>query len=387
MIKSAKKRISSFFFSYFAYIGVFSPYLSLWLNFRGFGPSEIGILLSPMQWARIIGPPFWGTIADNGKNEKFIPKVLTISAILAFFSAFLLLLNWTFIPMFLILCCLSFFLSGLIPIVETLALKNSKNDLGVYGRIRVWGSIGFILSVIVAGGLLDTLGIKYLPFFLISILFFMVFSTIFLFGISNKKTIEQKRTRIFFNKKNYKFFLASFFMLIAHSPLYVLFSLWLESFGFDKLEIGLIWALGVFSEIFFFLIQKRVFIFFGSIVQAWTFSFFIAAIRFLMIVLSNGNFFVIVLSQLLHSITFGLHHSASIALIDKLFPKGAKARGQSFYTMASYGLGGSIGGILSGFLWDFVFPEAGFIMAIIAALIGGVIAATMKFDYLQESKN
>ena len=54
--------------------------------------------------------------------------------------------------------------------------------------------------------------------------------------------------------------------------------------------------------------------------------------------------------------------------------------------MASYGFGGSIGGILSGFLWDFVFPEAGFIMAIFAALIGGVIGISFRFDYLRESK-
>lgn len=387
MIKSAGKRISSFFFSYFAYIGVFSPYLSLWLNFRGFGPSEIGILLSPMQWARIVGPPFWGTIADNGKDENFIPKVLVISGVMAFFSACLLLFNWSFVSIFLILCSLSFFLSGLIPIVETLALKNSNNDLGVYGRIRVWGSIGFILSVILVGGFLDKLGIEYLPLFLISILFLMVFSSVFLFDINSKKIDKQKRERVIFNKKIYKFLLASFFMLVAHAPLYVLFSLWLEGFGFDKLEIGLIWALGVCSEIIFFLIQKKVFIFFGSVIRAWTFCFFIAAIRFLMIVLSNGNFFIIVLSQLLHSVTFGLHHSASIALIDKLFPKGTKVRGQSFYTMASYGFGGSIGGILSGFLWDFVFPEAGFIMAIFAALIGGVIGISLRFDYLRESKN
>ena len=215
----------------------------------------------------------------------------------------------------------------------------------------------------------------------------MVFSSVFLFDINSKKIDKQKRERVIFNKKIYKFLLASFFMLVAHAPLYVLFSLWLEGFGFNKLEIGLIWALGVCSEIIFFLIQKKVFIFFGSVIRAWTFCFFIAAIRFLMIVLSNGNFFIIVLSQLLHSVTFGLHHSASIALIDKLFPKGTKVRGQSFYTMASYGFGGSIGGILSGFLWDFVFPEAGFIMAIFAALIGGVIGISLRFDYLRESKN
>jgi PPP family 3-phenylpropionic acid transporter len=106
-----------------------------------------------------------------------------------------------------------------------------------------------------------------------------------------------------------------------------------------------------------------------------------------MIILSNGNFIIIVLSQLLHSITFGLHHSASVVLINKLFPKGAEARGQSFYTMASYGLGGSVGGILSGFLWDFVFPDAGFIMGIFAALVGGLIALSMTSKNFKELNN
>ena len=80
--------------------------------------------------------------------------------------------------------------------------------------------------------------------------------------------------------------------------------------------------------------------------------------------------------QLLHAVTFGIHHSASMSLIQRWFPAQAQARGQAFYTMASYGLGGSIGGIAAGWLWEAVSPEFSFIAAAGAAGLGAVVAVS-----------
>jgi PPP family 3-phenylpropionic acid transporter len=83
---------------------------------------------------------------------------------------------------------------------------------------------------------------------------------------------------------------------------------------------------------------------------------------------------VLVCAQLLHAVTFGLHHSASVGLVQLWFPAQAQARGQALYTMASYGLGGSLGGILAGWVWEAYFPEASFWVSVSVALLGFLIA-------------
>jgi MFS transporter, PPP family, 3-phenylpropionic acid transporter len=108
---------------------------------------------------------------------------------------------------------------------------------------------------------------------------------------------------------------------------------------------------------------------------SWVASYLVTAVRFLMIAFSGGSLVVIVAAQLLHSVTFGLHHSASMSLIREWFPAQAQARGQALYTMASYGLGGSIGGICAGLLWEWVSPEFGFVAASMAAVVGAWIAS------------
>jgi PPP family 3-phenylpropionic acid transporter len=105
-----------------------------------------------------------------------------------------------------------------------------------------------------------------------------------------------------------------------------------------------------------------------------------------MIAFSGGSVVVIVLAQLLHAVTFGLHHSASMSLIRDWFPAQAQARGQAFYTMAAYGFGGSLGGIASGWIWEAVSPESSFVFSAIAAVAGfGVTFLAMRASKPAES--
>ncbi len=370
-----KRGLSAFFFTYSSYIGIFSPYLSLWLNSKGFSPAEIGILMSPMQWSRVFGPPFWGVLADSGKDVFSAKKIITFSAFLALFFSTFLFIEWSFPPLFLVFCLISFFLSGHIPITESLAMEESKGDLGTYGKIRLWGSIGFIFSVLAGGLFFDSFGIHHIPNTLFTSLFFLVLISYFL---PANKIYNYKKELIGFNKKLFtprvkNFLIASCFMLIAHAPLYTIFSLWLENNGYSRTEIGAIWTLGVLSEILFFYFQSKIFKRL-NVKTVWVMCFFVAALRFLMIMFSNGNLLVILSSQLLHALTFGAHHSVSMSLINEWFPSGAQARGQSLYTMMSYGIGGSVGGVAAGWIWEAFSPESSFFLAVLASLIGGFFA-------------
>jgi MFS transporter, PPP family, 3-phenylpropionic acid transporter len=371
----ATTRLSSFFAAYFAYVGLFAPYLSLWLSGRGFSPAEIGILISPMQWARVVGPPAWGWMADHVRGSSGVARLVQVSALLALLTSLLLWVEWSFWPLFMVLCLMSFFLSGQVPITESLAMQASHGSLKTYGRMRVWGSLGFIVAVTLAGPWFDRVGIEWLPVTLMAMLVLVLLVTLQLpsrevHDLSPKPALIRD---ILKDGKVQRFLAASFLMLLAHAPLYTIFSLWLFENGFSRTEIGLLWALGVVAEIVMFQFQHRLFDRF-SVGACWVASYGITAIRFLMIAFSGGSLWVIILAQLMHAVTFGVHHSASMSLIRQWFPQQAQARGQALYTMASYGLGGSLGGIAAGWLWEAVSPEFSFVMGAAAAMVGVLVA-------------
>ncbi len=372
---SATARLGAFFGAYFAYVGLFSPYLPLWLNARGFSPAEIGVLISPMQWARVIGPPAWGWLADHVRGPQGVARVIQIAAVAALLVSLGLLTSLPFWPLFALFCVLSFFLSGQVPIAESLAMQAGGGSLKRYGRMRVWGSIGFIVAVLSAGPWFDRVGIDWLPVSLIGVLLILTVVSALLPGREVQAAAPQHRLigQVLRDGRLRSFLLASFLMLIAHAPLYTLFSLWLHQQGYSTTEIGLLWALGVVAEIVMFQFQHRLFDRF-SVGQCWVASYGVTAIRFLMIAFSGGNLVVIIFAQILHAVTFGIHHSASMALIRQWFPAQAQARGQALYTMASYGLGGSVGGIAAGWLWEVVFPEFVFVVSAAAAVAGAIAA-------------
>ncbi len=377
-MSQTSRPLAVFFASYFSYVGLFSPYLSLWLNSRGFSPAEIGVLVSPLQWTRVIGPPFWGWMADRATARQ-VPLLLRWSAVMALAIAGLLIANWSFWALFFVLFAMSLFLTGQVPIAESLAMQTSKGDLGQYGRVRVWGSVGFIGAVLVSGWAFDQFGIGALPYGLMLLLGLVAWSAGRLPArpvhnlddlasqpLAFRRVLAQPRVR--------GFLLASFLMLLAHAPLYTLFSLWLEGHGYSRIEIGLLWTLGVVAEIAVFQFQKP---FFGrwGVRKIWLASYLVTALRFGLIAVSQGQLVFLVIAQLLHAVTFGLHHSASVGLVQKWFPAQAQARGQALYTMAAYGLGGSLGGILAGWVWEAVAPEASFWLSVAAAMVGFMVAA------------
>ena len=87
-------------------------------------------------------------------------------------------------------------------------------------------------------------------------------------------------------------------------------------------------------------------------------------------------------SQLLHAITFGVHHSAAMALLHRWFEPGEQGRAQALFITLGYGIGGSIGGLAAGWWWDHVAPAWAFYSAALAAALGWLaVAACRRFEY------
>jgi PPP family 3-phenylpropionic acid transporter len=145
------------------------------------------------------------------------------------------------------------------------------------------------------------------------------------------------------------FFAAVFFHVLAHIFIYVFFSLYLDSLGYSKTVIGLMWALSVVIEIGWFFTQSRwlpLFSLSGWLVLA-------AALMSLRMGLTAGFALVwpvLLLAQALHAITFAAHHTVCIAMLSHHFPGRLRGRGQALYAVVGYGLPGVVGGLGGGLL-------------------------------------
>jgi PPP family 3-phenylpropionic acid transporter len=367
-----------FFFAYYGFIGVFSPYASLYFADKGMTAAQIGVLMSLIQVMRIFGPNLWGWVADHSQRRVLVLRITAMAALTVFSGMFF---GKTFAQFFAVMITINMFTSAQGPLSEALMLSEMRGDLTHYGRVRLWGSVGFILTVTVAGHLLDWQGIGLMPWIALTMLGLVLVAScrmqesVHILGqheVPSVKALLQKREVI-------AFFSSTFLMIAAHAALYVFYSLYLAQLGYSKTVIGLMWSLGVVAEIVFFYYQAPLFRRFG-IQNLMMASLLIAVVRFLMIGFCAQSLFWLLIAQILHAATFGVHHSASVAMLQRWFSGSLQARGQALFISISYGLGGTLGGLILSALWDKFGAQTVYLAAAGFALAGSG-AAMLAFRW------
>jgi PPP family 3-phenylpropionic acid transporter len=174
-------------------------------------------------------------------------------------------------------------------------------------------------------------------------------------------------------------------MIAAHSSLYVYYSLYLSDIGYSKTVIGMMWSLGVIAEILFFFYQAPLFRRFG-VRQLMLFSLAVGLVRFLMIAWGAESLWILLLAQVLHAATFGVHHSASVVTLQRWFAGPLQARGQALYISISYGLGGTLGGLLLSACWDTFGAQLVYLLAAVMSLLG-FFAAKLSYRWQDEESS
>jgi PPP family 3-phenylpropionic acid transporter len=368
----------SFFFLYFAYVGLFSPYASLFFLDRGFSVIEIAILMSTLQITRIVGPFSWGWLSDYLSNRIGIIQLCACLAAMVFLTIFFL---QSYVAFFVWMFVLHTILSSLMPLGESATVHALFKDNSFdqrYGRLRLWGSIGFIVMVLFAGELFEREGIELFPIVGSIILICLALITFRLHEpkMERRKMVKGELLVVLFNPDVRWFLLSGFFMIFAHAALYVFYSLYLADLGYNKFQIGLFWALGVAAEVIFFYFQSKVLSRLDPevILQA---SFGIGVIRFILIAFFPLTW-VLILAQLMHAGTFGAHHSAATKLLQRWFTGPLQARGQALMATVSYGLGGTLGVLAAGWLWDATQPRNVFAMAALACGLAGMCIQKLR---------
>ena len=367
--------LSGFYFLYFAALGVLIPYFGLYLRSIGFGPGAIGSIMALLMSSRIVAPLVWGWLADHQARRMVFVRLASLLAFVAFLGIYAAKGFW---PVAATVFVFGFFWNASLPLLEATTMSHFGSDPGAYGRVRLWGSIGFIASVLSLGAAIDRFG----PWSVLPVLSVLL-SGIWLIALilpeaelrghlGHPGPLRQALMR----REVFAFLLACFLMQLSHGPYYTFYSLYLAGHGYPESVIGALWAFAVVCEIGVFLAMRRLLarVALRTVLLG---SFALAALRWLLIGFFPSHIVILVLAQMLHAATFGAFHAVAMQLIYRFFTGHHQHRGQAIYGSASIGLGGAAGSFWAGRAWTAIGPAGTFALAALAASAAFLIALVL----------
>jgi len=368
--QNAKLMISSQYFLYFGVLGIFLPFFNLYCYHIGFSGFQIGTLSAIRSITLALFPLLWGALADRFHARR--PIYIFCNFISAALWA-LFLFSGHFWPMLVIMAFYGIFYAPIISFLEAFTMDVLGGAKKSYGRIRVWGSISFIGMVLVLGRIIDLAGVHIILGLILagSLLLALVSTGIPEIDPSHDPHVSSRAARGLLRARVVFFLGCAFLMLVSHSAYYGFFSIHLDNLGFDSTFIGIAWALASTAEILVMVQSERIFSRF-SLQNVLFFSFMAAALRWLILYRARGPT-VIMLSQVLHAVTYGTFHMASILYMDRLAPEQAKTLGQAANNAITYGLGLMVGFFLNGFLYEIFGSFDLFLASALIALAGGLL--------------
>ena len=359
-------RLSGFYFFFFASVGALTPYWGLYLQSLGFGPQRIGELTAILLATKVVAPNMWAWVADHSERTLPVVRLAALMAFVVFLGLFRVSSFWAIA---LVLFGFSFFWNAVLPQVEAVTLNHLGPAATSYGRIRLWGSFGFIVFVLLLGPVVEYYGAAaILPAVAGALLGVWLLLVFIPEPVSMKKSNVQGRFMELLRRPEVLvLLLCCLLMQASHAPFYAFFSIYLSDYGYAKSSIGALWAFGTVCEIgvFYFMhrVQKRF-----DVVSILILSFMVTALRWTLVAMFPQWPWVIIFTQALHAITFGAYHTCALQLIRGMFQGQNQHRGLALYGSISFGVGGALGSLYSGFLWGEVSPQVTFVVAALVAL-------------------
>jgi PPP family 3-phenylpropionic acid transporter len=363
--------------SYFAHIGFFNPYLPLWLKELGLGLVAISLLTAVQSATRLVAPYAWGWLSDH-TGERV--KLLRYGASAALIISCGLWIPGGFWWLAAVLGLMFLHTSAMMPMSEAamahLVSSGGSFDAKRYGRVRLWGSLGFLVTVFAAGAWFEHFGMGHFPAWTVLSLLAVVASVWWLPDLKEAVPAHERKQPIWplLRKPPVRwFFVAVFFHVLSHMGIYIFFSLYLDALGYSKTVIGLLWAVSVIVEIAWFLTQSRWLPAFS--LSGWLIVCAAAAVLRMGLTAAWAELWpVLLLAQALHGLTFAAHHTACIALLSHHFPGLQRGRGQALYAVLGYGLSGVLTGLGGGVLSSRFGLDSVFQVALLSAVLATLSA-------------
>ncbi|MCP3871495.1 MAG: MFS transporter [Gammaproteobacteria bacterium] len=373
-------RLSSFYFCYFAALGSLIPFWALYLKQLGFDAVAIGELMAIPMATKFIAPYVWGWLGDHLGHRMTIVRMGSLLTSLIFLGVFWLNGFW---ELGLAMALFSFFWNAVLPQFEVVTLCYLGSGVARYARIRVWGSVGFILTVSLLGVAVDQKGPAIVLPVLLGIYLSIWLSSLLIRDPDSPSPIEGQSSivALLIRPEVIAFFFVCFLMQAGHGAYYTFFSIYMEEAGYSKTVIGQFWALGVVAEVIVFLFMHRLLQRFGAR-KVLIVSLLMAALRWLLIGVFPQVLGLLLFAQILHAATFGTFHASAIHLVHHYFTGRHQGRGQALYSSLSFGAGGAVGSLYSGFLWIEAGPTVVFTVAALVSMLAVVITWFWVVDEL-----
>jgi MFS transporter, PPP family, 3-phenylpropionic acid transporter len=373
-------RLSSFYLFYFALLGSTAPFLALYFDHLGFSSARIGELVAIPMLMRCVAPNIWGWLGDYTGRRLAIVRFGAFCTLLSFSLIFV---SKTYAWLAMVMALHAFFWHAVLPQFEVITLAHLQGQTSRYSQIRLWGSIGFILAVVLLGRLFEGLSLDIYPITLVVIMAGIVLSSAWVPNAQPPAQDDRPASGGFLKQLRgpgvLAFYVCVALMQMSHGPYYTFLTLHLERLGYSRGLIGMLWAVGVVAEVLMFLAMSRILSRF-SVRRVLLASFLLAALRWLLLGAFAEFLWVLLLAQLLHAATFGSFHAAAIHFVQRSFGARQQGQGQALYA-ALAGTGGALGALYSGYSWNALGATFTFSMASVAALAAAFIIGTRMQEH------
>ena len=351
-------------------MGVQLPFLPLWLKYKGLEAGEIGVVIAAMTAVRVVAAPLGAFIADRHGNRC---RVIAVSALVSF-AGYVVMANveglWTILAAALMA---SAFFAPVAPLAEGLAVEGSAAHRLVYGRIRLWASLGFLMGSLISGALLETVPIGSVIHLIAGAQGLLAVAAALLLPADPAEQ-RQPESRLRAGDALTLAATASFALFIAavglgqasHGLLYGFGSVHWDQLGYGKLAIGTLWAMCVMAEVVLFAFSDRPVARFGA---ATLIAAGIAGglLRWTIMGFDPPGWLLFPV-QALHAASFALTHLGTMHFIQDSVPAGLRNTAQGIYAAVSGGIVMSSVVWLSGPLYGAYGGAAYFFMAGISAV-------------------
>ena len=349
--------LSFFYFFYFAIIGVYIIFMPKVLAMVGYSASDIGIIFAAGPLVRFILPfAFLKGLKINRTNFNIALSLLFLSAFSFYFSLD------SFYSLLFSNIGLGIGLSVILPYIEVISLSQIGKER--YGKIRLFGSVGFVLVALVL--------VRYLSAVEIA-LHFLALSTLFTVGVAFiiVKTTHAKgaqKVEEHINDINlladWKLWLGLTLMQVSFGSYYNFFTIYETDFGISLDMTIYLWSFGVLVEIVMLFSQGRFLQ--NNLLVILQITTFASAFRWFLLYLFPQNLTILFFAQSIHALSFALFHSAAISYLYHTYKH--KALAQQFFSGITYGLGGFLGALLAGYIYEW-YPRELFLSATFLALL------------------
>ena len=334
--------LSLFYYFYFSIVGIYIIFLPKVLDGIGYSASEIGIIFAAAPLIRFILPFLF--IRGLELNSRVFNASLVLVALSS--ASFYLSIEHFYL-LLLSNIALGVGLSLILPYVELISLDAIGKER--YGKVRLFGSFGFIIVALV---LVKFLTSAYVALdFLVALSLIMV--TVAYFVQNYAMTKASKEEDIYQNDINllrdYKLWLGLLLMQMSFGSFYNFFTIYETDRGISLDMTIYLWSFGVIVEVAMLYFQGRFLR--GNLLSVLQVSIFATVIRWFLVFIFATNLSVLFFAQSLHALSFALFHSAAISYLFAHYRH--KSLAQQFFSGITYGLGGLLGAVVAGYIYEY----------------------------------